>query len=307
MLDPVKAFRPERNHPPGGQTAAYATKIAAGGAALGLYSLVEPYLFHFNTVDVPLFAGGSRLDVLHISDTHMRAGNRRLREWLHRLPDRLTNAPDLVLATGDLIEDDSGIEPVVEAFARLNANYGCFYVLGSHDYFQSQFQAYTKYWTGRRPVRAPQADTDRLEAGLKEAGWKPVTNATETTDTPGGRVRITGVDDPYIKRHRTDHIRREPDDTLAIGLVHAPDVVSEYALHGFDLVVGGHTHAGQVRVPGIGALVTNCSLPAQLAGGLHRVGDTWVHVSPGLGSGRFAPLRFNCRPEVTLLRLHPQA
>ncbi|MEA2517702.1 MAG: uncharacterized protein QOG16_1540, partial [Actinomycetota bacterium] len=90
---------------------------------------------------------------------------------------------------------------------------------------------------------------------------------------------------------------------LAIGLAHAPDVVSQWMLQGFDLVFTGHTHAGQVRVPGFGAVVTNSSLPTELAGGLHRVGSGWLHVSPGLGTGRFAPIRFNCRPEATLLEI----
>jgi predicted MPP superfamily phosphohydrolase len=228
-----------------------------------------------------------------------------LKRWLEELPGQVGDIPDMVLATGDLIEDDSGIDDVVETLGALPAHYGRFYVLGSHDYYQSKFQAYTKYITGRRPVRAPKADTARLEAGLKEAGWTAVTNSTEVVETDGGRIRVVGVDDPYIHRDRTDHIDRKKGDALALGLVHAPDVVSDYALHGFDLVVAGHTHAGQVRLPGLGAIVTNCTLPSALAGGLSRVGDTWLHVSPGLGSGRFAPIRFNCRPEATLLSFRP--
>ena len=301
MLDPVKPFPPERARARGGR----APQILAAGAAVGLYSLVEPYRFRLNVVDVPLHQGGLRLDVLHVSDTHMRAGHKRLQRWLERLPEELGQPPDLVLATGDLIEDNSGIDPIVQALGRFEPTYGSFYVLGSHDYFQSRFQAYTKYFTGRRPVRAPRADTEALERGLKEKGWTPLTNAKASVDTPGGRILVAGVDDPYIHRHRTEHIQRSSDDVLAIGLVHAPDVVSEYALAGFDLVVAGHTHAGQVRLPNVGAVVTNCTLPAALAGGLNSVGNTWLHVSPGLGSGRFAPIRLNCRPEATLLRLHP--
>ena len=235
----------------------------------------------------------------------MRAGSRRLQNWLSELPRLIGKAPDLTLATGDLIEDDSGIDSVVDALTGLQGRLGSFYVFGSHDYYQSKFQAYTKYMTGKRPVNAPRADTDRLVAGLEAGGWKPVINSTEAVETDGGRVRITGVDDPYINRHRTGHIAREPDDVLAIGLTHAPDVVSEYALPGYDLVLGGHTHGGQVRIPGLGAIVTNCTLPAGLAGGLNQVGSTWLHMSPGLASGRFAPIRFNCRPEATLIRLRP--
>ena len=275
------------------------------GSALGAYSLIEPQLFRLGRNVATVQTTCPSLQVLHLSDPHMRIGRRKLVQWLHRLPDLLDRPPDLALATGDLIEDNSGIDPIVDAFERLQGRLGSFYVFGSHDYYQSKFQAYTKYVTKKRPVNAPRADTDRLIEGLESAGWAPVINTSTTVDSGEGRIRITGVDDPYINRHQTSHIRREPDDALAIGLMHAPDVVSEYALAGFDLVLGGHTHAGQVRIPGLGAIVTNCSLPAGLAGGLNRVGDTWLHVSPGLGAGRFSPVRFNCRPEATLIELRP--
>lgn len=305
MLVWVRSFAATRRADKGSTAVRGGAVAAAAGAGLAAYGLVEHRLFHLNRVDVEWAIADTPWTVLHVSDTHMTGRRQRLRTWLLDLPDRVGEIPDMVLATGDLIEDDSGIDGVVEALGALRAHYGCFYVLGSHDYFQSKFQAYTKYFTGRRPVNAPRADTARLEAGLKEAGWKSLTNATEVVDTDGGRVRVTGVDDPYIHRDRTDHIRRGPDDVLALGLVHAPDVVSEYALAGYDLVVAGHTHGGQVRLPGVGAVVTNCTLPTSLAGGLNRVGNTWLHVSPGLGSGRFAPIRFNCRPEATLLRFRP--
>ena len=276
------------------------------GAGLAAYSLVEPYLFRLRRVVVPLAGPGApKLTILHLSDTHFLAGDRRLPAFLADLPTELGAEPDLVIATGDLIEDDSGIDPAVASLSGLPAKYGRFYVLGSHDYYQSVFQAYSKYFTKRRPVGAPPADTERLEKGLGDAGWKPLTNATEFLDTDGGRIRVAGVDDPYIHRHRTGHIERTPDDALAIGVMHAPDVVSEFALAGFDLVLAGHTHAGQVRPPLLGTVVTNCSLPRELGARFNRVGDTWLHVSPGLGSGRFAPIRFNCRPEATLLELRP--
>ncbi len=248
-----------------------------------------------------------RLSVLHVSDTHMKAGDRTLQRFLERVPDELGAAPDLVLATGDFVENDEAIDPLVETLGRLDARLGRFYVLGSHDYYQSRFHAYTKYFTGRRPVNTDPADTERLEMGLREKGWRSLVNSSETLDVAGDVVRLTGVDDPYIKRHRTEHISREPGDAVAIGLMHAPDLVSEFSLAGFDLVLAGHTHGGQVRVPLVGAVVTNCTIPAALAGGLSRVGATWLHVSPGLGTGRFSPIRFNCPPEVTLLLLEPVA
>jgi len=280
--------------------------MAGAGAALGAYALYEPYRYRLVTHDLACHPSVPPLTLLHVSDTHLDSTNRARIRWLSELPDRLGLTPDLVLATGDLIQDNSGIEPLVELLAPLEARLGRFFVFGSHDYYQASFQSYAKYWTGKRTPRAPHADSDRLRDSLQNKGWVQLHNRSELIETPSGRVRLTGVDDPYLGRHKMDHLERAASDVCAIGLMHSPEIVSEFVLAGFDLILAGHTHAGQVRVPFVGALVTNCSLPLPLAGGPHRIGDSWLHVSPGLGTGKFSPIRFNCRPEATLLRLRPE-
>lgn len=282
--------------------------LTMGAAAAAGYAFYEPFRFRLARIDVPVEAPVAPLSLLHLSDTHARTRTGALFRWLSSLPGLLGSPPDLLVATGDFVEDDGGIDPLVEALGGLRGRLGAFYVLGSHDYFRSVFRldSYGKYFKRhRQPVAAPPVDTERLEAGLAKCGWEPLTNRDTVVDHQGAAVRVTGIDDPYIRRHRLDHVRREPSDALAVGLMHSPDEVSAFALRGFDLVLAGHTHAGQVRLPGWGALVTNCSLPAGLAGGLHRVGGTWLHVSPGLGTSRYAPVRFCCRPEATLLQLRP--
>jgi predicted MPP superfamily phosphohydrolase len=279
---------------------------AAAAAGLAAYTLCEPYRYRLVTHRLLMRSACPDITILHVSDTHFGSRNRALAAWLERLPDRLESMPDLVLATGDFIETGEGVERAVEALAGLEARLGRFYVLGSHDYYESKWQPPTKYLGGRyQGLRAAPAPTEELESGLRSKGWLSLTNTSEVLRTEHGDIRLAGVDDPYLKRHVTRHIATA-GEVLAVGLVHAPDVVSEWLLAGFDLVLAGHTHAGQVRVPRIGALVTNSSLPAALAGGLHRVGHGWLHVSPGLGTGRFSPVRFNCRPEATLLRLVPE-
>ena len=275
-------------------------------AAAAVYPFVEAQLHRVTTRVVPLPAGAPALDVLHLSDAHLTARSRRLASFLTELPSRLGGPPDIVVSTGDMIDHDSGIDPLLTALEGLQAKHGCFYVHGSHDYYQAAGPSYTKYFTGDRSSGSSiPADVDRLERGLTELGWTSLNNGSTRVEVGDATVLVSGVDDPYIARHRTTHIERSSSDDLALALVHAPDVVSEWALHGFDLVCAGHTHGGQVRVPGVGALVTNCSLPSRLAMGLHRIGDTWLHVSPGLGTGRFSPIRFNARPEATLLQLRP--
>src|SRR5690606_31680304 len=97
---------------------------------------------------------------------------------------------------------------------------------------------------------------------------------------------------------------------LGIGVTHSPEprVLDDMAADGFSLLLAGHTHGGQVRVPFVGALVTNCGLPRQMARGLHRWpnSDSWLHVSAGLGTHPTAPVRFAGRPEASLLTLIPR-
>jgi predicted MPP superfamily phosphohydrolase len=280
--------------------------LTAAGMGLAAYALYEPFRPRLTTKDVAVSSDDLALTILHLSDMHIHGGSGWLSEWLSSLPDRLESPPDLVVSTGDMIEDDDGIDLALDSLNQIEATLGRFYVFGSHDYYASQFKPYTRYFDSSRRVRASKpANTARLFQGLNSKGWIPLLNDSYLLQSPRGRIRLSGVDDPYLKRHRTEHIRRSRQDKLAIALVHSPDVVSEWILAGFDLVLAGHTHAGQVRIPGVGAVVTNCSLPAALAGGLHRIGSGWLHVSPGLGTGKFAPIRFGCPPEATLLRLRP--
>src|SRR5204862_4950927 len=96
--------------------------------------------------------------------------------------------------------------------------------------------------------------------------------------------------------------RRTPD-RFGVAVMHSPDSAPEAAALGYDLLVAGHTHGGQVCLPGYGAIVTNCSMPRRLAAGLIRMGPAVLHTSPGLGTSKYAPFRFGCRPEATLLEL----
>jgi predicted MPP superfamily phosphohydrolase len=272
-------------------------------AAAVSYPLIEARWYRLNRLRVPVERDVGRLSILHVSDIHHTDARARVVRFLRSVPQHV-GRPDIVIATGDLIEDDSGIEPITAALNMLEARYGRFYVLGSHDYYQSRFQSYTKYFSSKRdapPVK--RADTALLERKLQDGGWVSLMNRTELIDTAAGRIRVAGVDDPYLDRDTDTHIQRSSGERFAIGLTHSPDSISRWMLTGFDLVLAGHTHAGQVRLPGVGALVTNSDLPSALAGGLHRIGAGWLHVSPGLGTGRFAPIRFNCRPEVTLLEV----
>ena len=283
---------------------------AATCTAAAAYAVAESRRYRLVERAIPVPVGHPSMTILHVSDPHVMRRRLALRRFLMALPARLPEVPDLVLATGDLIEDDTGIDSLVEAFGRLEARHGRFYVLGSHDYYRSSLAGFAgaiKMFIGkeRTPYTAKRNSVHLLEEGLQSKGWIALTNRTEVIDVDGAATRVAGIDDPYLRRHRTEHATRSRTDDYAIALMHSPDAVSEWVLAGFDLVLAGHTHAGQVRLPLLGAIVTNSTLPAALAGGLHRIGGAWVHVSPGLGHGRHLPFRLLAPPEATLLRLRP--
>jgi predicted MPP superfamily phosphohydrolase len=141
----------------------------------------------------------------------------------------------------------------------------------------------------------------------------------------GLRVDVRGVDDPHLGYDRLDLVRgpASPDADVTLAVTHAPyqRVLDAYAADGADLIVAGHTHGGQVCVPGYGALVTNCDLDTSRVKGLSRwwpgAGSTpssqapadaaWLEVSAGLGTAPTAPVRLACRPEATLLTLVPRS
>jgi predicted MPP superfamily phosphohydrolase len=85
--------------------------------------------------------------------------------------------------------------------------------------------------------------------------------------------------------------------------VHSPDPAPELAAFGWNVILTGHTHGGQVRVPFVGALVTNSHVPTRIARGLSMLPPAVMHVSPGLGTSKYAPFRFLCRPEATVIEL----
>jgi uncharacterized protein len=121
-----------------------------------------------------------------------------------------------------------------------------------------------------------------------------------------GDIELAGMDDPHIRRDDPAvpvPANGDVSTRLRLGVVHSPyrRALDAFAGNGYDLVLAGHTHGGQVCLPGVGALVTNCDLPRDQVRGLSRWGSSWLHVSAGLGTSKYAPFRFACRPEASLL------
>jgi predicted MPP superfamily phosphohydrolase len=162
---------------------------------------------------------------------------------------------------------------------------------------------YLDYFLRRKRIGTRRNPTERLRAGLLDEGWTDLTNLTLFAEIGQMRWQITGLDDPYLRREDRSLLVRSSSAEFALCVVHDPAPYADIARAGFDLVVSGHTHGGQVRLPFLGAVVTNSELPRRYARGLHRIDRTWLFVSPGLGTGKYAPFRFLCPPEASILEL----
>ena len=296
-----------------GKALAWTAVLGAAGVAYGAGYEVRSY--RLRRFDVPVLASGARpLRVLHLSDLHVLPRQRRKFDWIRRLADL---QPDLVVSTGDHLSHADAGPPLLDALEPLLTVPGVF-VFGSNDYYSPQPKNPARYlMSGRRYERRfePDLPWQDLRDGLAAKGWADLTNARAEFMVDGRRLVFAGVDDPHIRRDRYAAVAGAADATadLAIGVTHAPylRVLDAMAIDGYKLILAGHTHGGQLCVPGYGALVTNSDLDVDRVKGVSRhpvsgpPGASWLHVSAGLGTSPYAPMRFACPPEASLLTLIP--
>ncbi|WP_308796872.1 metallophosphoesterase [Agromyces silvae] len=306
---------------------------AAGAAAFAYGSFIERTRWTLREVEVPVLpAGAEPIRVLHLSDLHMAPWQRSKQEWVRALADL---QPDLIVDTGDNLGHERGLDGIRRAFDRFEGVPGVF-VNGSNDYFGPVLKNPFLYFGGPsgHVPRSKKLDIDALHAYFDELGWIDLDNAAAALTINGTRLEFFGVDDPHKGYDRLDLITAAIDElrandplgdeswldeasvadkrpTVTIGVAHAPyqRVLNSFLNHGAQLMLAGHTHGGQVCVPGFGALVTNCDIPRDQVQGLsvwqHGLRSAFLNVSAGLGTSIFAPVRFACPPEATLLTLVP--
>lgn len=293
---------------------------AAGavGAAAAVWGVgIERYLFTVRYAALRILPpAASSMRVLHVSDAHMAPWQRRKQRWIAGLADL---QPDLVVNTGDNLGHVDGLDGLRAAFAPFAGIPGV-YVRGSNDSHAPSPRNPFRYFTGpsQRKRNAQRLDVAALDGYLAdELGWTDIDNAAATLHVGDLRVRAVGVDDAH--RDWDDlpaasrALRASETGDITFGVTHAPyrRILDAFTDLGADLLLAGHTHGGQVRIPGSReALVANCDIPLDQARGL----STWtshgrtvpLNVSAGIGHSIYAPVRFACRPEVTLLTLLPR-
>jgi predicted MPP superfamily phosphohydrolase len=307
-------------------TSATATALgavaAAGALAFAYGSLVERNRFTVRREVLPLLdAGAEPLRILHLSDFHMAPWQERKQDWISSLIDL---EPDLIVDTGDNLghlDGLSGVERALEPFAGVPG----VFVHGSNDYFGPVFKNPLNYFTPerKRGYPMPPLDTDALDRALENTlGWTSLNNAATSVELRGSRLELFGVNDAHRNWDRLDLLPGKIEDerenvewdgpgtdVVSIGVTHAPyrRVLDAFVNNGASLILAGHTHGGQVRIPGLPALVTNCDIPRDQAQGLsqwsHAGHESWLNVSAGIGTSIYAPVRFACPPEAVLITL----
>ncbi|KAE8763694.1 metallophosphoesterase [Georgenia thermotolerans] len=294
----------------------------AGLGALG-WALAEARMYTLRRHEVPVLpAGAAPVRVLHLSDLHLLPRQRDKVAWVRAL-DRLE--PDLVITTGDNVAHPRALPGLLEAYAPLLERPGAF-VLGSNDYFAPRPKNPARYLLRDARTSLPpnpvELPVDEMVEAFTRAGWKDLTNRRDAVEAAGTSFSLVGVDDPHLDRDRFPAPATAGPAGPAgvhLGVSHAPylRVLDAMRDDGCELVLAGHTHGGQLCLPVAGALVTNCDLDRSRASGLHGwpgarpgtpggEGSLWLHVSAGLGTSPYTPVRFACRPEASLLTLVPR-
>ena len=300
-----------------------ALKVAAGlagaglatGVALTTGAVAEARVgFALRRHTVPVLPPGSAdVTVLQLSDFHFLPGMRAKARWVQRLR---AAGPDLVITTGDNMSSPAALDTVLGALEPFLDLPGAF-VFGSNDYHAPRFKNPLKYvvdgrsYAEKDPVELPWRS---LRDKMTGVGWKNLMHHREVLEIKGSRLAFRGTDDAHLERDDYSLVAgpADADADVNIGVTHAPYARLLYAMtaDGMDLILAGHTHGGQVCVPGHGALVTNCDLDTARVKGLssHTAGGrtSALHVSAGVGTSPAAPYRFACRPEVTMLTLVPR-
>lgn len=227
--------------------------------------------------------------IAHVSDLHNAVFGRKNEKLLSLIR---AAKPDIIAITGDLIDsrhtDIDSAMAFVEAAAEIAPVY---YVTGNHE---------------------SRLDFDEIEPRLIAAGARVLRNEAEDIGRGGERIRLAGIDDPsFIRTGGTAEERAAAEleqlgdggGTFTVLLAHRPELVEVYAEYGAGLVLSGHAHGGQVRLPLLGGLYApGQGLLPEYDSGLFSLGETQMVVSRGLGNS-VAPLRVNNRPELVIVTL----
>ncbi len=230
------------------------------------------------------------LSILHVTDLHLTEGMRPAEAIAPLLAG---TEYQLAVYTGDLADDAGEMEALAHLFAALRPRDAAFAVLGNHDHY------HYRHDTGEGPQPN---DLRPLLRTLDECGVQLLDNASASLYD--GALRVVGVDDPALGLDRLGAaFAGVPGDAATLLLAHSPDVLLRLGRYRPGLLLAGHTHGGQMRLPGnLGPFASVSALPRRYSMGAYVYDGVQTYVSRGVGTSG-APARWNCPPEVTLITL----
>jgi uncharacterized protein len=293
--------------------------LLGSAAAVAVYAVTwAPYTIAARRHRIAVPANWPRISVLHLSDLHVSRGAPRLfaaqQAALERLPK-----PDLVCITGDLCEQASDVPLLLDLLRVLRPALGTFVILGNHEYNAGLpphvRREECRGWRGllgrilRRLVATERSsgaeEGEAIRRALEHAGVTLLINRGLCLRVGGRRLWLAGCDSSWAGRADVQAALRGrlPGDPSLV-MVHEPELAFGAAEQAADLILAGHTHGGQVRLPVIGAPYTHRIDPRlRIAAGFQEIGEALLHVSAGLG--HTVPLRLGVAPETVWLECVP--
>jgi predicted MPP superfamily phosphohydrolase len=282
------------------------------------------------------------LTFLHLSDFHLRKNSKgkKLFKFVRSL-NKLN--VDFILITGDLTENDKNIEYLISMLSPLKAKYGKYAVFGVHDHYNKALVEFIRNMFKKKKRYKRENDVTYMAKRLKDIGIEVLRNESRRINIGSydiGDIEIIGLDDPIINKidivkafSHIDHIDslkllKKSDyknayknifklkeekihkinnrGKLRIIIMHTPDTDSiiDLARKEVDIIFGGHTHGGQVRLPLVGAVISGCKIKTKFASGLFYFRNFVLYVTRGLGEGRYSQFRFYCQPEASLVKIY---
>ena len=262
--------------------------LAAVWGVIFFGSFVQPKILSVKSYRMTVGSGTRQLRIAVISDLHL--GPYKGIEWTKKVVDRVnTLSPDLVLIAGDNVSSDAGLE-ALEPLKNVRAKFGVYAVLGNWD-----------YRVGAVDVRK------RLGSyGVKTLVNRsvPIDLSNVSTTGTAPQIRLIGIDDYWFgKPDWKKALAEVPSDAIKLVAVHNPDIIGEAELNGADVLLAGHTHGGQVRLPLIGS-VPEISLKYgnRFDQGIFSVGRTKMFITPGVGESG-ARARLFSAPEISVVTI----
>ena len=267
-----------------------------------------PMAYKVRKSSLPLLPKGSAdIRILHFSDLHLTPKRKRLAIEIKSWVDL---KPDLIISTGDFIAHKDGIKPLISALGELLDTPGLF-VFGSNDYYAPRFKNPFSYLLPDKGERklGIKLNSTLLSKQLSKGAWQDLNHKKVKIKVKGVVIEARGTDDAHLELDNYPLVagKKSTAADISLGITHAPyeRVLAAMAQDNLDLILAGHTHGGQVRLPwfnGSKALTTNCDLDNWRASGLSKVNDEpWLNVSAGMGYSPYAPIRFACPPEVSII------